>query len=142
MKSESNSVNNYTICLDCQQLTSPDSEDHKGHIKFQTLVHADSQQEKFTTSNVIEEPMLKVSQFFLQRLDQMNFQYVKLVQQSTNLIKLSIAMTPMIRLLNLSFEEMEEWYQITRNLESNERDTTQLYEDTVAKYMEISKVPP
>ena len=51
-------------------------------------------------------------------------------------------MTPMIRLLNLSFDELEKWYQITRNLEANERDTTQLYEDTVAKYMQISKVSP
>lgn len=51
-------------------------------------------------------------------------------------------MTPMIRLLNLSYDDLEEWYQITRNLEANERDTTQLYEDTVAKYKEISKMPP
>lgn len=51
-------------------------------------------------------------------------------------------MTPMIKLLNLSYDELEDWYQITRNLEAFERDTTQLYEDAVAKYKEINKIPP
>ena len=64
----------------------------------------------------------------------MNLKYVRLVQESTNLIKLCFQMNPIISKI-FSKNEKSNWFNISRNLEQKERDTTSLYEDTVQKYL-------
>lgn len=76
----------------------------------------------------------------MQQLDEMNLKYVRLVQESTNLIKLCFQMNPIISKI-FSKDEKSNWFSISRNLEQKERDTTSLYEDTVQKYLQMGVNP-